>query len=273
METESGRFFSTQFMRCRWATGVLWAVFTTCYAILTAVVFLEDQWIGDTEESHSPGNFGLWRWCTDRDGDDLCHGSLNDFSSLLSPANRAATVFTGLSVVTAVLTVLAFLLFTMCSSADVFKICGSLQLCSGVFLGVGIFSFPAGWDSPKVQGVCGDQATDYSLGTCGFRWAYLLAIIALVDSVLLGSLALTLASRQLGVTENTYASIYKGEINPGFLGDNQSLGGGRKAGAPLHPVMLLPQVQGEDRYGDFSPRARESQSPFRGRQREANFQL
>ena len=30
------------------------------------VVFLEDQWIGDTPSSRSPGNFGLWRWCTDR---------------------------------------------------------------------------------------------------------------------------------------------------------------------------------------------------------------
>ena len=87
-------------LRCRWAVGVLWAVLTTCYAILTAVstnylkfllfevstitqilhdnhhpsshyperqvVFLEDQWIGDTPSSRSPGNFGLWRWCTDR---------------------------------------------------------------------------------------------------------------------------------------------------------------------------------------------------------------
>ena len=95
-----------------------------------------------------------------RDGDDLCHGDLSDFSTLLSPAARAATVFTGfhhhhyddhnagsvdddgdldddgvgendeddhnnaddgnavagLAVVAAVLTVLAFLLFTMCRS-------------------------------------------------------------------------------------------------------------------------------------------------------------
>ena len=27
----------------------------------------------------------------------------------------------------------------------------------GVFLAVGILSFPAGWDSPKIQGVCGEQ--------------------------------------------------------------------------------------------------------------------
>ena len=26
----------------------------------------KDQWIGDTEQSKGPGNFGLWRWCSDR---------------------------------------------------------------------------------------------------------------------------------------------------------------------------------------------------------------
>ena len=33
-----------------------------------------------------------------RDGDDHCHGELSDFSTLLSPAARAATVFTGIAV-------------------------------------------------------------------------------------------------------------------------------------------------------------------------------
>lgn len=268
METEASRFFSLQFMRCRGATGVLWAVFTTCYAILTAVVFLDDQWIGNTTESRSPGNFGLWRWCTDRAGDSPCHGRLVDFSTLLSPASRAATVFTGLSVIAAVLTVLAFVLFTMCRSADVFKICGALQICSGLFLAVGGLSFPAGWNSPRVRGVCGRQADDFYLGTCGVRWAALLAIVAFVDSIILGCLALTLASRRLGPRlEETHMALYQGEVNPGFLGSNLSLG----SKAALRPVLILPPGP-QDRYGDLSPR-RGSQSPMRPRQREATLQL
>jgi len=252
METESGRFLSTQFMRCRWGVGVLWAVFTICHAILTAVLFLEDQWIGDTPASRSPGNFGLWRWCSDREGGDQCHGSLADFSSLLSPAARAATVFTGLSVITSSMTVIAFFLFVMCSSADVFRLCGSLQLSSGVFLAVGGLSFPAGWDSPKVRGVCGPQAGDYSLGTCDFRWAALLAVIAFLDAVILGLLALTLASRQLGPSSGRYTS-YAGEVNPGFLGDNQSMAS-RKS-LPLQPVMLMPHtMEGERGGADYRAR-------------------
>ena len=27
---------------------------------------LQDQWIGDAENSKGPGNFGIWRWCVDR---------------------------------------------------------------------------------------------------------------------------------------------------------------------------------------------------------------
>ena len=25
----------------------------------------QDEWIGDSSNSKGPGNFGLWRWCTD----------------------------------------------------------------------------------------------------------------------------------------------------------------------------------------------------------------
>ena len=35
------------------------------------------------------------------------------------------------------------------------------------------------------------------------------------------------------------SSMYHGEINPGFMGDNLSIAGSRKSGA-LQPVMLMP---------------------------------
>ena len=32
----------------------------------------QDQWIGDADKSKGPGNFGTWRWCTDRSvGDNV----------------------------------------------------------------------------------------------------------------------------------------------------------------------------------------------------------
>ena len=78
---ESSHMYSTKFMRNSKAVGVLWGIFSVCYAIIVMVIFtqvsdyqenlqinalVQDQWIGDGDLSKSSGNFGLWRWCVDR---------------------------------------------------------------------------------------------------------------------------------------------------------------------------------------------------------------
>ena len=152
---------------------------------------MQDQWIGDTPISKGPGNFGLWRWCSDsRDGLDRCRGELTDFSTLLSPAFLSATVFTGLSLLTTCITVIIWAAFCFCRSVlhntavitdtlytgllqyskfveqckfsqvrFCFISCREFFIISeyflGVFLLVAILSFPAGWDNSSVVGVCG----------------------------------------------------------------------------------------------------------------------
>ena len=79
-----------------------------CSAILNIVVFLQEEWVGETSKSKSPGHFGLWRFCTvlSRSSDSsasgvgdsfssslpveevLCFGQLDNFASILSPAFR-----------------------------------------------------------------------------------------------------------------------------------------------------------------------------------------
>jgi len=277
---EQSHYYSTKFMRSSKAVGVLWGIFSMCYTILTVVVFMQDQWIGDADNSKGPGNFGIWRWCTDsQDGRKICRGRLDDFGTILSPAFRAATVFTGLAVIISILCVVALVLFFMCRSSDVFKICGTMQFLSGICLAIGLLSFPAGWSNDEVRGVCGPMADSYNLGTCGIRWAFVLAVIAFFDSIILGCLAFTLATKKLKfLSEPAYmnpSSMYHGEINPGFLGDNMSLAGSRKSGG-LQPVMLMPHgPQDTDRYSEYShPASRSNQSPFRtGPQVQHNFQL
>eukprot|EP00090_Calanus_glacialis_P015447 TRINITY_DN2438_c0_g1_i1.p1 TRINITY_DN2438_c0_g1~~TRINITY_DN2438_c0_g1_i1.p1 ORF type:complete len:287 (-),score=77.80 TRINITY_DN2438_c0_g1_i1:108-968(-) len=276
---ERSHYYSTKYMRSSKAVGVLWGIFTMCYTILAIVVFMQDQWIGDADNSKGPGNFGTWRWCTDsQDGREICRGRLDDFGTILSPAFRAATVFTGLAVIISILCVVALVLFFMCRSSDVFKICGTMQYLSGLCLGIGILSFPAGWDNDEVRGVCGPEADDFNLGTCGIRWAFVLAVIAFFDSIILGCLAFTLATKKLKFLEEPAymnpSSMYQGEINPGFMGDNMSLTGSRKSGG-LQPVMLMPHGPQDDRYSEYShPANRSSQSPFRtGPQVQHNFQL
>ena len=90
------------------SVGILWGVFTVCSAILNIVVFLQEEWIGETSTSKSPGHFGLWRFCTvlSRSSDNsassvgdsfsssqpaeevICIGQLDNFASILSPAFR-----------------------------------------------------------------------------------------------------------------------------------------------------------------------------------------
>ena len=84
------------------------------------------------------------------------------------------------------LSVSLYILFIVSRSSDVFKICGSMQFMSGLSLLIGLLSFPAGWDNDEVRGVCGPEADDYKLGSCGVRWAFALAVIALFDTIILG---------------------------------------------------------------------------------------
>ena len=90
------------------SVGILWGVFTVCSAILNIVVFLQEEWVGETSTAKSPGHFGLWRFCTvlSQSGDssisslgdsyssslpteqEHCVGELANFGTIISPAFR-----------------------------------------------------------------------------------------------------------------------------------------------------------------------------------------
>jgi len=145
------QFLTTRYMKHSKSVGILWGVFTVCSAILNIVVFLQEEWIGETSTSKSPGHFGLWRFCTvlSRSSDNspssvgdsfsssqpaeevICIGQLDNFASILSPAFRAATVFVGLAVIVGILSVIALLLFCFMKSGTVFEVCGVMQLLTG----------------------------------------------------------------------------------------------------------------------------------------------
>lgn len=61
---------------------------------------------------------------------------------------------------------------------------------------MGCMIYPDGWDSPEVKKMCGQRTDKYSLGNCTVRWAYILAIISILDSLLLAFLSFTLGNRQ-----------------------------------------------------------------------------
>lgn len=61
---------------------------------------------------------------------------------------------------------------------------------------MGCMIYPDGWDSDEVKRMCGQRTDKYTLGNCTVRWAYILAIISIMDSLVLSLVAFSLGSRQ-----------------------------------------------------------------------------
>ena len=62
---------------------------------------------------------------------------------------------------------------------------------------LGCIVYPLGWENDKIKRVCGSDAAQFNLGTCGIRWAYILAIIGIFDAFILAILAFVLATKYI----------------------------------------------------------------------------
>lgn len=233
----------TNYIKSR-SIGVLWAVFSMSFAIINVIVFVQPQWLGDTELSRGTGYFGLWKSCRLlQDGQDLlCQGKLNDLSSIQITAFKVATIFVALSTLMILLCIIFMLLFFFAHPCTVFQICGWLQFICGICLVSGVLIFPAGWDSPLVKEVCGSDAGSYSVGQCSIRWAYILAIIGVVDVFVLSILAFSLGTRHTKLLPDQYmqqaiasqhgsmmaiasmGSSQKGSLNPMYASSLSQIG-------------------------------------------------
>lgn len=67
---ESSHMYATNYIRNSKAIGVLWGIFTICYAIIGVVAFVTPEWLGDLEHEN-PGRFGLWTRCS-YGGNGMC---------------------------------------------------------------------------------------------------------------------------------------------------------------------------------------------------------
>ncbi|BES90166.1 Lipoma HMGIC fusion partner-like protein [Nesidiocoris tenuis] len=263
---DSTHMYATNYVRNSKAIGVLWGIFSICYLIIIVVAFVTPEWMGDTSESEYPARFGLWKVCsygTTLGHPEDCTGSLDDPSSIPSLPFQVATALSAAAIVLAAITILAMLLFLLVTSTTVFKACAWLQIISGLCLIGSVCVYPLGWDSHVVTRTCGQAASRFILGDCSIRWSYLLAVIGCLDAFILATLAFILATRHVKLqpepTYTTNGSLYKGEVNGGFMGDGHSMAGSRKS-LNLHPVLLMPQPGDMDRYSEFSNRTGRSKA-------------
>lgn len=118
------------------------------------------EWVGDLD-SDNGGRLGLWQVCQKEDMSDSCSKQLVDLMSISSTPFqvgdsylmkfqfqcttyiykyfiilllykiKVATIFVGLSVATAVLTIVSLVLMFFLKSTTVFHICGWMQILSG----------------------------------------------------------------------------------------------------------------------------------------------
>ena len=131
--SETTRIYYTNYVRNSRAVGVMWGVFTICFAIINIVVFIQPQWIGDTDTSPGTGYFGLYEYCElYQSGTTLyCTGRFDDFDTIISPYFKAASFFIGFSALLILICVCCMLLFFFMNASIVYIICGFIQIGSG----------------------------------------------------------------------------------------------------------------------------------------------
>ncbi|XP_070558279.1 LHFPL tetraspan subfamily member 5 protein-like isoform X2 [Ptychodera flava] len=250
---DAALIYHTNYIRNSRAVGVLWGIFTICYAIIAVVVFIQPYWIGDTLNTAATGHFGLYGHCVGYgiSGDTVCTTE-PFFSGERSGYWIAATVFVGISTLLVLTSICCMLLFFFVNTARVYKVCAWQQVVAAILLVIGILLYPAGWDGQHVENVC--SSSSYNLGNCEMRWAFILAIIGVFDAGILGILAFILASRQDKLLpEHVYHPEmhgYKGHYasSSALKGTHGSVSG--YSGHSKQSFNLYPVPAGENRDGD-----------------------
>uniref|UniRef100_A0A673G2K8 LHFPL tetraspan subfamily member 3 n=1 Tax=Sinocyclocheilus rhinocerous TaxID=307959 RepID=A0A673G2K8_9TELE len=68
--------------------------------------------------------------------------------------------------------------------------------------------YPDGWDADEVKRMCGEGTDKYTIGACSVRWAYILAIMGIMDALILSFLAFVLGNRQDGLMSEELLQMY-----------------------------------------------------------------
>ncbi|XP_070246781.1 LHFPL tetraspan subfamily member 4 protein isoform X1 [Myotis yumanensis] len=162
---EASKLYHEHYMRNSRAIGVLWAIFTICFAIINVVVFIQPYWVGDSVSTPKPGYFGLFHYCVGSGltGRELtCRGSFTDFSTIPSGAFKAAAFFVLLSMVLILGCITCFSLFFFCNTATVYKICAWMQLLAALLPRSETMpaSVHSAWHSECTCGVCKRRARE-----------------------------------------------------------------------------------------------------------------
>ncbi|XP_036433971.1 LHFPL tetraspan subfamily member 3 protein isoform X1 [Colossoma macropomum] len=202
--TEVARLYQTEFIRSARAVGVLWAVCTLCFAVIEVVILIQPSWVGTRElrfrgggggTPPQAGTLGLFEVCVESDWPvPECKGSLRTLTPL--PAFQSPAVLVCMSLTMVWASVGCLCLFRFCNAATVYKICAWLQLTAGFCLALACVLFPDSWECAEMRALCGESVASFSPGNCTVHWAYVLAMLGVLDAAILSTLAFVLGNRQ-----------------------------------------------------------------------------
>ncbi len=70
-------------------------------------------------------------------------------------------------------------------------VCGA-----GFCLALACVLFPDSWACAEMRALCGERVSSFSPGNCSVHWAYILALLGVLDAAILATLAFVLGNRQ-----------------------------------------------------------------------------
>lgn len=104
---------------------------------------------------------------------------LDQDNNLFPNAWKASLIFYVIGICVMSFTIIASLLGCCVRSIcrkSIFTISGTIQAVAGLFYILGIFCYPFGWGSDRVERICGVKADPFLLGECNIGWALYLAV-------------------------------------------------------------------------------------------------
>ena len=111
--------------------GLIWFILTTCFTLALIIVFIQPNWVGDTQESPNRVYFGLYRFCIRLKYDYYCFGTWKNMATFESTAIRAACILIGISILLLFICIAVNFLSVFIKCERIFHLCGWLQLvCS-----------------------------------------------------------------------------------------------------------------------------------------------
>jgi hypothetical protein len=126
--------------------GLIWFILTMCFTVALVLVYIQPDWIGDTDESASRGYFGIYRFCVRSNvfHNYDCSGEWNDFDRFPDDTSvfKASNVFILIAIILSMCVILISFVSLCVKFERIFHICSWIQFIISKFKNLRvIFSF------------------------------------------------------------------------------------------------------------------------------------